>query len=164
MSVDKDELKAEELYTRAALSGNGHAQCNLGWLWERRRAFRQACACLFCIVLHRSSLPLSSFTSVGQYYAMAERSGNMQGIFNIGFMYENGDGVVEDHAKAIQYFMRAAAQGHVRAIERVADYIAQAQLSDNILIDEDDDNEEESESDDAGTGDPAGIARMEEGT
>lgn len=53
---------------------------------------------------------------------MAERSGNLQGIFNIGFMYETGDGVPNDIAKATQYFFKAAKEGHTRALERVVDY------------------------------------------
>lgn len=49
LAVDPDEHKAEELYLKAAMNGNGHAQCNLGWLWERRAeldepdALRKAC-------------------------------------------------------------------------------------------------------------------------
>lgn len=53
---------------------------------------------------------------------MAERSGNVQGMFNIGFMYETGDGVTVDQAKAMQYFKRAAVEGDARAAEKVSDY------------------------------------------
>ena len=34
VGVEKDPVKAVELYTKAAEAGNARAQCNLGWCYE----------------------------------------------------------------------------------------------------------------------------------
>jgi TPR repeat protein len=38
-------------------------------------------------------------------------------MFNLGLLYENGQGVVQDYAKAREWYQKAADKGHVFAKE-----------------------------------------------
>ena len=41
--------------------------------------------------------------------------------YNIGTMYENGEGVARDEAVAAQWYRKAAAQGYVLALNKIAE-------------------------------------------
>ena len=45
---------------------------------------------------------------------LAER-GNAQAQFNLGMMYENGQGVRQDYAEALRWYRKAAEQGYAKA-------------------------------------------------
>ena len=45
---------------------------------------------------------------------LAER-GNVQAQFNLGMMYENGQGVRQDDAEALRWYRKAAEQGYAKA-------------------------------------------------
>ena len=50
----------------------------------------------------------------------AAKAGNAEAQFRLGVMYGNGDGVALDHAAAVDWFEKAAAQGHVYAAGRLS--------------------------------------------
>src|SRR5210317_891265 len=42
-------------------------------------------------------------------------TGNAEAQFNVGLMYKDGDGVPQDHAKAAEWYRKAAEQGYAEA-------------------------------------------------
>src|SRR5438445_688560 len=53
-------------------------------------------------------------TALNQLRVRAEQ-GNVDAQFDLGFMYQNGDGVPKDSAQAVQWYRRAAEQGYAKA-------------------------------------------------
>ena len=65
---------------------------------------------LFCSFL---SMPLSA-DNLSHWQRLAEK-GSANAQFNLGAMYDNGDGVPENDAEAANWYHQAAGQGHVNA-------------------------------------------------
>ena len=65
---------------------------------------------LFCLFL---SMPLLA-DNLSHWQRMAE-NGSANAQYNLGAMYDNGDGVPEDDAEAVKWYHQAADQGHVNA-------------------------------------------------
>jgi hypothetical protein len=64
----------------------------------------------FCLFL---SLPLPA-DNLSHWQRLAEK-GSANAQFNLGTIYDNGDGVPEDDAEAAKWYRQAADQGHVNA-------------------------------------------------
>ena len=65
---------------------------------------------LFCLFL---SVPLLA-DNLSHWQRLAEK-GSVNAQYNLGAMYDNGDGVPEDDAEAAKWYHKAADQGHVNA-------------------------------------------------
>ena len=65
---------------------------------------------LFCLFF---SMPLLA-DNLSHWQQLAEK-GSVNAQFNLGAMYDNGDGVPEDAAEAAKWYHQAADQGHVNA-------------------------------------------------
>lgn len=65
---------------------------------------------LFCLFL---SMPLLA-DNLSHWQKLAEK-GSANAQFNLGAMYDNGDGVPEDDAEAAKWYQQAADQGHINA-------------------------------------------------
>lgn len=65
---------------------------------------------LFCLFL---SIPLQA-DNLSHWQQLAEQ-GSANAQFNLGAMYDSGDGVPEDDAEAAKWYRKAADQGHVNA-------------------------------------------------
>ena len=50
-----------------------------------------------------------------KWYRMAADQGHAQAQFNLGVMYKNGQGVVQDYSAAMKWWRMAADQGHAMA-------------------------------------------------
>ena len=50
-----------------------------------------------------------------KWYRKAAEQGYAKAQYNLGLMYDNGDGVAEDHAEAFKWFRKAAEQGYASA-------------------------------------------------
>jgi len=89
-----DLIAAIDAYEVAAAAGSAEAQARLAWIYdeaeENERAFE----------LYRAS--------AGQ--------GNADGQFGLAEMYAKGEGVTADPARAVEFYRRAAENGHVRAM------------------------------------------------
>lgn len=55
-------------------------------------------------------------------YTEAAELGSISALDNLGFMYDNGEGVERDEAKAAEFFKKAAMQGHVQARHNLGCY------------------------------------------
>ena len=53
-------------------------------------------------------------TAVSEWKSLADQ-GNAQAQFNLGVMYDNGDGVLKDDKQAVEFFRKAAEQGDAKA-------------------------------------------------
>ncbi len=53
-------------------------------------------------------------TALREWRPLAEQ-GNANAQFNLGLMYDNGQGVPQDYAKALQWWRKAAEQGNAKA-------------------------------------------------
>jgi uncharacterized protein len=54
-------------------------------------------------------------TALKEWRPLAEQ-GDTNGQYNLGVMYKNGDGVVQDYAEAVKWWRLAAEQGNVKAL------------------------------------------------
>jgi uncharacterized protein len=50
-----------------------------------------------------------------KWYRKAADQGNANAQFNLGKMYDDGDGVPQDHAEALKWYLKAADQGNASA-------------------------------------------------
>jgi TPR repeat protein len=71
-------------------------------------------------VLYRGGLLslVSDDAKAAECFLMAAKQGYAKAQFNLGLLYESGEGVPEDAAEAFKWFCMAAEQGHVRAQEK----------------------------------------------
>jgi TPR repeat protein len=103
--VTKDEQRAVELYSRSVALGHPAAMNNLGISKE------QGCGCAI---------------DLGEAYRLylraAEESRYPAAYYNLGDCYNNGRGVLEDRARAREYYQLAADNGHAPAWIRLGDY------------------------------------------
>lgn len=54
-------------------------------------------------------------TEALRWYVKAARQGHINAQYNLGVMYNLGDGVPRDYAKAVKWYLEAAEQGHREA-------------------------------------------------
>ena len=54
-----------------------------------------------------------------QWFKKAAKQNNFYAQYNIGYMYEYGNGVSKNKKKAIAWYKKAAKQGHKSAKEKV---------------------------------------------
>jgi hypothetical protein len=97
--VKLDKKKAMQMYRAAADRGHTIAQFNLARLLDSEQKFEEAF----------------------RYLALAADQGFTTGEFNLGCCYGNGQGTEVDLGKARYWFERAAAKGHEKAIECLAE-------------------------------------------
>ena len=60
-------------------------------------------------------------TALREWTPLAEQ-GNSQSQYNLGVMYENGNGVPKDHKTAVKWYKLAAEQGHADAQKKVQEF------------------------------------------
>ena len=56
-----------------------------------------------------------NFKLASEEFLKAAEQGDATAQFNLGVMYDKGEGVTRDYAEAVRWYRRAAAQGHARA-------------------------------------------------
>ena len=73
-------------------------------------------------------------TALKEWQPLAKQ-GNADGQYNLGLMYLNGDGVVQDYAEAVKWYRLAAAQSNMSAQNNlgVSYEYGQGVLQNNIL-------------------------------
>ena len=118
--VEKDYALAAEWYRKAAEQGHADAQNNLG-----------------CMYASGCGVDKSDAKSV-ELYSMAAEKGNQFAHFNLevvaergdasaqfclGHMYETGLGVEKDDVKAVEWYRKAAEQGHAKAQDKLLMYL-----------------------------------------
>ena len=50
-----------------------------------------------------------------RWYTKAAEQGHARGQYNLGYMYQAGEGVLKDHKEAVKWFTKAAEQGNAGA-------------------------------------------------
>jgi TPR repeat protein len=56
-----------------------------------------------------------------KWYRLAAEQGHAQAQLNLGFCYENGNGVPEDKVEAVKWYRLAAEQGSANALQALSD-------------------------------------------
>jgi TPR repeat protein len=98
LGTARDDEQARRWYERAAAAGLVDAKYYLGWFfWELR-----------------------DFALAHSWWERASQDGHAAALFRLGGMYESGEGVARDEAKARRYYEQAAAGGHLFARRAVA--------------------------------------------
>ena len=111
--VPKDLRKAAELYQKAADQGNARAQFNLGWLYENGWGVPKDLEKQHSFIKKRPTKEqcdwkLNNYpAAANQEYAPTQS--------NLGLLYQNGEGVTKDLAKAVELYQKAADQGNAGA-------------------------------------------------
>lgn len=98
IGVGQDYLAAVKWLTKSANAGNADAACELGMLFESGAY---------------ADTPPVNPTRAAHWYAEAVAQGNGCGAFALAALYQSGEGVTKDPAKAAQLFARAASLGYV---------------------------------------------------
>jgi hypothetical protein len=62
----------------------------------------------------------AELAAAAAWYRQAAEQGHSISQYNLGLMYDNGEGVAEDNAEAVRWFRLAADQGHGEARDRLA--------------------------------------------
>jgi len=57
----------------------------------------------------------NNYSEAAIYFKKAAEQGHAFAQSNLGFMYENGQGVIQDYKQAIPWYRKAAEQGHANA-------------------------------------------------
>jgi uncharacterized protein len=89
IGVAKDRALARSLFLKAAASGYALAQYSLARLLYDQRDFAQA----------------------ARWYEKAGNQGDIDALYNLGYMYHEGEGVARDYRKANELFLSVAAKG-----------------------------------------------------
>ncbi|MDO4894443.1 tetratricopeptide repeat protein [Moraxella sp.] len=55
------------------------------------------------------------FENAAKFYTKAAEQGHVKSQYNLGTMYNDGQGVPKDYAKALEWYSKAAEQGHGEA-------------------------------------------------
>ena len=132
--VEKDDKKAVEWYTRAAMNGNADAQFNLGLSYEKGRGIKKDDAKALEWYLKAAEqqyapaeLNIGYLYDEGMsiwhrdrqkalyWYRRAARHGDTDAMTNLGHAYYLGTGVQKNLNHAIQYYLMAAEKGHAKA-------------------------------------------------
>ena len=53
-----------------------------------------------------------NYSEAFKFCSVAAEQGNAEAQFNLGVMYDNGQGVKQDYFKAVEWYQKAAEQGH----------------------------------------------------
>ena len=80
--------------------GHANAQCNLGLFYDKGS----------------HGLTQSDKRAI-EYYALAANQGHADAQCNLAVMYASGDGIETSYSKAREWWTKAAAQGHEKAIK-----------------------------------------------
>lgn len=95
-----DMITSGRLYRRAADAGHAEAQARVGHIFYRAASNARAL----------------------EYFRKSAAQGNAEGQYGVGFMYQGGEGGVEqDMAEARKWYAMAAQQGHKKSINMMAD-------------------------------------------
>jgi uncharacterized protein len=91
------------------------------------RTFKAATAALMLAVGFAGSVAAGPFEEIDAAYMKGDyatalrlmrplaEQGNVSAQYNLGFMFDNGQGVPQDHATAVSWYRKAAEQGHAAA-------------------------------------------------
>ena len=57
----------------------------------------------------------SSLSLLLEWYTLSAEQGNVKAQFNLGIMYDKGQGVLQDYKEAVKWYTLSAEQGHAKA-------------------------------------------------
>lgn len=95
---EEDSALCIKWFSQAAEAGNVRAQNMMGDIYEEEEDYENAV----------------------RYYQMAVDAGDNDGLCNMGYCYEKGQGVVLSFKKAVQFYEQAVNQGSVRGCKMLA--------------------------------------------
>ena len=58
---------------------------------------------------------VGDYVRAAQLYQVAAAQGDVLAQFNLGLMYDQGEGVIQNHAEAVRWYRKAAEQGDAQA-------------------------------------------------
>jgi uncharacterized protein len=103
-AVDRDYVKAAEMYRRAADAGHAKAQASLGWMYLQGWG-----------VSRDDTEAVKWFNKAADPIRKAAEQGEAEAQGYLGAMYLNGRGVPKDEAEAVKWIRKSADQGHAQA-------------------------------------------------
>ena len=119
--VQQDDAKAEDLFSEAALLGDGRAPGLLAHLREtasKRRAEEQERQESHRQIVDQRHAKTGKNSFAQEHFKVlyqAAESGDPYAQFNLGKMYFLGKGVAQNDEEAVKWYRRAARQGHAAA-------------------------------------------------
>jgi TonB family protein len=129
----KDYASAMTWFRKAAEKGNGAAENNVGWLYEKGWGVNQDYAEAFKWFVKganhndpyaQNNLGRLYFEGNGakqdyaeamKWYRKAAEQPNTSAQVNVGWLYENGFGVKQDYSEAMTWYLQAADKGNAQA-------------------------------------------------
>jgi TPR repeat protein len=122
----QDAAQAVAWYRKAAENGHSGAQFNLGLLYDlgSGQNYRDW-------LVNPDRVPLNEVkqdrTQAIVWYRRAADQGNSDAQYNLGFLYENGQGVSQDYEQAEHWYRKAADQGNSSAQDKLGTIREQAE-------------------------------------
>ena len=128
--VKKDEVKAFELFQKAADLGNAVAMYNIGYFYSSMNNFEQAVYWFKKATEHGDSKAINRLGMIYQsvfgdyqtalkYYRQGTDQGNADSMYWLGYLYHEGLGVNKDDKIALEWLEKAKAKGHPHAEELI---------------------------------------------
>ena len=114
--VVRDDAEAVKWFIKAARQNLSSAQFTLGLIYEEGKGVKQDTT--EAVEWYRKAAQQGEEEALNNLIAMGNR-GNSIAQFNLGVMYEEGDGVGQDDAEAAKWYRRAAEQEHENALNRL---------------------------------------------
>lgn len=100
--TQKNMIKAQQFYHKAAQEGSCHSQYMLGYIYGY-------------------DVTPPDFKKAASWFKEAARQGHSDAQLKLGFYYHQGRGVRQDYKMAFKLFTQAAAQGHATAMHNIGD-------------------------------------------
>lgn len=100
--TQKNMIKAQQFYYKAAHEGSCHSQYMLGYIYGY-------------------DVTPPDFEKAARWFKEAARQGHSDAQLKLGFYYHNGCGVKQNYKTAFKLFTQAAAQGHATAMHNIGD-------------------------------------------
>jgi hypothetical protein len=130
--VEKDYVKAFELFQKSAVQGNAAAQGNLGLMyenglgvtpdnakaieWYQKSAAQGTTAQYFLgLMYYKGKGVTQDYAKAFEWIQKSAAQEYTDAQYVLGFMYQQGQGVNQDYEKAIEWYQRSALQGNANA-------------------------------------------------
>lgn len=119
LGVEKDVIRAVKYYEQAIEEGYPDAQEDIDAIYHSDDTTYKALNNI-ALLYYRGMEVNQDFQKAKRWFTKAAGKDSAVAHYNLGVMYENGDGVTQNHARAVSYYWRALQGGHRKAESSIA--------------------------------------------
>ncbi len=117
VGVAGDHAEAVKWYRKAADQGHAMAQYSLGSMYYEGRGVKDYVQGPGVEQDYEVRVVQQDYSQAAKWFRKAAEQGFVDGQFQLGMMYLEGQGMPQDNVQALEWFNLAAEQGHINALE-----------------------------------------------